>query len=194
MALTGPYRFQRRRSRPRTQEATRGCSFAVLRHAREVLFCMCRAHSLGEWKWYGTDPCPTAVRYAEPCSQVLALRNCSFDFFELSDALSGHKQLRHVVLCPGRSRYTAGEVTSALLQLCQRAPSLRRVTLLHVGVVPGLRWDDLSCETVCDSVAQGLEQAGVGGKVELEVEDGSAETGLREEFEVVREEEWGREE
>ncbi len=126
---------------------------------------------------------------------MLALRNCSFDFFELSDALSHHAHLRHVVLCPGRSRYTVGDVARALLQLCQRAPSVRRVTLLHTdGAAPGLRWDSPHCELVCDLVARGLEEAGMGDKVQLEVEDGSAETGLREEFELVRAEEWGREE
>ncbi len=120
--------------------------------------------------------------------QVLVLRNCAFDMAELSAALSRHTHLRDLVLCPGRCTLDTQVVADLLLTLCQQSTSLRRLTLLHNSedrFPADTVWDVLPCIDVRDTVARGLEDAGMGSKVELEVEDGSVEFGLEDDFAYV---------
>ncbi len=130
---------------------------------------------------------------ARALPQVLVLRNCAFDMVELSAALSRHTHLRYLVLCPRRCTPDTQEVADLLLTLCQQSPSLRRLTLLpqsderYEAVKP---WNWRRCGDVVDWVTRGLEGAGVGGKVKVEVEA----YGLEDDFDDVRQEELDREE
>ncbi len=121
------------------------------------------------------------------------LRNCAFDMAELSAALSRHTHLRYLVLCPRRCTLDTQVVADLLLTLCQQSTSLRRLTLLPVAsewYEEEQPWNVYRCHDVRKWVVRGLEGAGVGGKVELEV----AVYGLKDDFDGVRQEEEDREE
>ncbi len=125
--------------------------------------------------------------------QVLVLRNCAFDMVELVAALSRHTHLRDLVLCPGRCTLDTQVVADLLLTLCQQSASLRRLMLLPKTArwyEKKKPWDSSRCHVVRKWVVRGLEEAGMGGKVELKVD----QYGPTDDFDHVREEEEDREE
>lgn len=131
------------------------------------------------------------TQHARTLLQVLVLRHCAFDMAELSAALSRHTHLRYLALCPERCTLETHELVDLLLTLCQQSPSLRRLMLLSKMSLWAyedrkMRWSTHRCHDVRRMLARGLEAAGVGGKVKVEVEA----YGPKDDFDRVRLEEW----